>query len=81
MSAVVASRPAWRTAMQSELEVLVLREIERQQLPRPVESHRDKHRDLRAASIGWLPMRLTDLDVNGGLPAAIRAVGQALSRR
>ena len=35
MRAVIASRPAWRSAMQSELEVIVLGEIERQELPTP----------------------------------------------
>ena len=35
MKAVIASRPAWRAAMQSELEVIVLGEIERQGLPTP----------------------------------------------
>ena len=35
MKAVIASRPAWRAAMQSELEVIVLGEIERQDLPTP----------------------------------------------
>ena len=40
MQHVIASRPAWRAAMQSELEVLVLAEIERQGLPRPEVQHR-----------------------------------------
>jgi hypothetical protein len=119
MVEVIGSRPAWRRAMQSDLEVHVLREIEHQGLPRPetqyafqlpngrmvrfdfawprqtatlevdhpfwhagaAESHRDKHRDLQMTSIGWLPMRITDLDVTGGLAVAIATVGKALSRR
>ena len=36
MKAVIAARPAWRAALQSELEVIVLGEIERQGLPTPV---------------------------------------------
>ncbi|HEY4332242.1 MAG TPA: hypothetical protein VGM78_06720 [Ilumatobacteraceae bacterium] len=35
MRAVIGSRPAWRSAMQSDLEVCVLKEIERQGLPVP----------------------------------------------
>lgn len=36
MQAVIASRPAWRSALQSDLEVRVLDEIERSGLPQPV---------------------------------------------
>jgi hypothetical protein len=46
-----------------------------------IESHRDKHRDLQMTSIGWLPMRITNLDVEGGLSAAIATVGKALALR
>ena len=119
MSAAVASRPAWRAALQSELEVLVLREIERQGLPAPEvqfritlpagerirldfawprlaallevdhpfwhagagASYRDKRRDLEMTSMGWVAMRITDLDVHAGLPASIRKVGLTLARR
>lgn len=119
MAAVMSSRPAWRGAMQSDLEARVLREIERQGLPQPevqysfqlpsgenvrfdfawpgrkatlevdhpfwhagaVESHRDKHRDLQMTSIGWLPMRVTDVHVEGGLEAAIATVGKTLALR
>ena len=35
MRLVLESRPAWRSAVQSELELLVLNEIERQGLPTP----------------------------------------------
>lgn len=35
MGRVIAARPGWRAALQSELEILVLREIERQGLPAP----------------------------------------------
>jgi hypothetical protein len=33
---VLASRPMWRSALQSDLELRVLQEIERQSLPAPV---------------------------------------------
>lgn len=36
MTAVIASRPVWQAALQSDLEMRVLAEIERQGLPRPV---------------------------------------------
>ncbi|MBI4934786.1 MAG: type IV toxin-antitoxin system AbiEi family antitoxin domain-containing protein [Actinobacteria bacterium] len=36
MMAVIASRPAWRTALHSDLEMRVLDEIERQRLPAPI---------------------------------------------
>ena len=36
MTAVIASRPAWRTALHSDLEMRVLDEIERQRLPTPI---------------------------------------------
>jgi hypothetical protein len=119
MCAVIASRPPWRAALQSELELLVLREIERQGLPRPeaqhrfilpngdrirldfawlrpkvalevdhpywhagVESsHRDKRRDLKMATIGWQTVRVTDLDVHGGLISAINDVARVLALR
>lgn len=40
MRRVIESRPAWRAAVQSELELLVLNEIERQGLPAPEVQHR-----------------------------------------
>lgn len=119
MLAVINSRPAWRAALQSELELLVLHEIQRQGLPTPEvqlaltlpdgrrirldfawpnaklalevdhpfwhagaeESAKDKRRDLIMATIGWQTVRVTDLDVTGGLAAAIRAVAVTLSQR
>lgn len=42
---------------------------------------RDKRRDRQAAAHGWLTVRLTDLDVSGGLAAAIREVAMILKRR
>jgi hypothetical protein len=36
MAEVIASRPPWRTALQSGLELRVLEEIERQALPMPI---------------------------------------------
>ncbi|MCU1390648.1 MAG: hypothetical protein JWL72_3986 [Ilumatobacteraceae bacterium] len=119
MSAVIASRPTWRSAMQSELEVLVLREIERQLLPAPTtqlwfvlrngdrvrldfawpalkvalevdhpfwhagiaECHRDKVRDRKMAAVGWQTLRVTDLDVSTGLPAAIADLAATIALR
>ena len=119
MRLVLESRPAWRAAVQSELELLVLNEIERQGLPTPevqywfrlpngrrarfdfawpaytallevdhpfwhagVEaSHRDKNRDLDMSSVGWQTMRITDLDVNRGLPISIAKVATTLALR
>ncbi|MEO6125702.1 MAG: hypothetical protein ABIR32_18540 [Ilumatobacteraceae bacterium] len=119
MQAVIASRPPWRAAMQSELELIVLTEITRQQLPAPElqfvwnrhgggrvrfdfawpsvrvalevdhpfwhagsqPSARDKRRDLDTAVDGWLTVRLTDFDVNGGLATAIHKLGLVLAGR
>ena len=119
MRAVIASRPAWRRAVQSELEHRILAEIRAQSLPEPVvqhrvrkpdgtwarfdfawpvlgvalevdhpfwhawatESHRDKHRDLVMATVGWQTLRITDLDVNGGLVQSIRNVAVVLALR
>lgn len=116
MTRVIRNRPSWRAALQSDLEVVVLAEIERQQLPAPVTqypltlptgapaildfawpevkvalevdhpvwhagadpSHRDKHRDRKAATIGWQTVRVTDLDVSGSLAAAIADVAEIL---
>lgn len=119
MQQVISSRPAWRRAVQSELERRVLDEIAAHGLPTPsvqhqvrmpggrrirfdfawpelllalevdhpfwhaaaAESHRDKHRDLEMATIGWQTLRITDLDVSGGLAAAIASVGRVLASR
>ena len=102
--------------MQSDLEVRVLAEIERQGLPAPVtqhplvlpdgdrirldfawpafkegleidhpfwhagasESHRDRWRDRKAATIGWHTTRITDFDVDAGLGDAIADVAAIL---
>jgi very-short-patch-repair endonuclease len=48
MLAVIRSRPAWRAALQSDLEVKVLEEMSRQNLPMPVTQ---------------FPMRLPDRDI------------------
>jgi hypothetical protein len=119
MLAVIQSRPAWRTALQSDLEVRVLEEMSRQDLPEPVpqypirlpgrdhdiaidfawphlklavevdhpawhdgaaDSHSDKGRDRKLTTIGWTTARITDIDVNGGLRAAVADIAQILNR-
>lgn len=45
------------------------------------QSHRDKSRDRKAATIGWTTIRITDFDVNGALPGAIADVGRVLCLR
>jgi very-short-patch-repair endonuclease len=119
MLAVIQSRPAWRTALQSDLEVKLLEEMSRQRLPEPVpqypirlpgrdhdiaidfawpylkfavevdhpawhdgaaDSHSDKGRDRKLTTIGWTTARITDIDVNGGLRAAVADIAQILRR-
>ena len=115
---VIRSRPAWRAALQSDLEVRVLEEISKQGLPMPVtqfpmrlpggrdiaidfawpnvklavevdhpawhdgavDSHADKGRDRKLATIGWTSARITDIDVNGGLLEAVIDIGRILTR-
>ncbi len=115
---VVRSRPAWRAALQSDLEVKVLEEISMQRLPVPVtqfrirlpdgrdividfawpnaklavevdrpawhagavDSHADKGRDRKLATIGWTSSRITDIDVNRGLREAVADIGRILTR-
>lgn len=117
--AVIRSRPAWRAALQSDLEVKVLEEMSRQELPVPatqfpmrlpgydhgiaidfawpnlklaievdhpawhagaVDSHADKSRDRKLATLGWTSARITDIDVNGGLHEAVADIGRILAR-
>jgi hypothetical protein len=118
MLAVIRSRPHWRTALQSDLEVRVLAEISRQKLLPPcpqyqmmlpdkgqividfawpelrlavevdhptwhagaAESHRDKGRDRKLATIGWTSARITNVDVGHGLPEAVADIGAILAR-
>jgi hypothetical protein len=119
LSTVIRSRPAWRQALQSDLELKVLGEMARQGLPVPVtqypirppgyahdiaidfawptvklavevdhpawhdgalDSHADKGRDRKLATVGWASARMTDIDVNDGLRAAVADVGEILSR-
>jgi very-short-patch-repair endonuclease len=117
MLAVIGSRPAWRAALQSDLEVRVLEEMSRQSLPAPVtqfpmslpdgrdiavdfawpsaklavevdhpawhagavDSHADKGRDRKLATIGWTSARITDIDVHGGLGEAVADIGVILA--
>jgi very-short-patch-repair endonuclease len=117
MLAVIGSRPAWRAALQSDLEVRVLEEMSRQGLPVPVtqfpmrlpsgrdiaidfawpvirlavevdhpawhagalDSHADKGRDRKLATIGWASTRITDIDVNGGLREAVADIAIILA--
>lgn len=117
MLAVIRSRPAWRKALQSDLEVRVLEEMSRQGLSVPVtqfpirlpggrdiaidfawpsarlaievdhpawhagavDSHADKGRDRKLATIGWTSARITDIDVNGGLREAVADIGVILA--
>jgi very-short-patch-repair endonuclease len=116
MLAVIRSRPAWQAALQSDLEVKVLEEMSRQNLPVPVsqfpmrlpdrdividfawpafklavevdhpawhdgelDSHTDKGRDRKLTTIGWTSTRITAIDVNGGLQAAVSDIGQILA--
>jgi very-short-patch-repair endonuclease len=117
--AVIQSRPAWRVALQSDLEFKVLEEMSRQGLAAPVtqyrvrppgydhdvaidfawpsvklaievdhpawhdgsiDSHTDKGRDRKLATIGWATSRITDIDVNSGLRSAVADVGEILAR-
>jgi very-short-patch-repair endonuclease len=117
MLAVIQSRPAWRAALQSDLEVRVLEEMSRQGLSAPttqfpmrladrdilidfawpavklavevdhpawhdgaIDSHTDKGRDRKLATIGWASARITDIDVNGGLREAVGDIDQILTR-
>ncbi len=45
------------------------------------QSHRDKLRDRKAATIGWETVRVTNLDVHGGLAEAVHDVALVLVRR
>ncbi len=119
MLTVIQSRPAWRSALQSDLEVKVLQEVSAQGLPAPVpqfpirlpgrdhdisidfawptvrlavevdhpawhdgaaDSHADKGRDRKLATIGWASARITDIDVRGGLRGAVADIGIILRR-
>ncbi|HEX2783377.1 MAG TPA: hypothetical protein VHN36_07305 [Ilumatobacteraceae bacterium] len=45
------------------------------------DSHRDKHRDRKLTSIGWSPLRVTEIDVATGLADAIADVRVVLETR
>ena len=118
LARVIASRPRWRVAMQSDLEVRVLAEIARRGLPTPAvqhpvvlpngvtvhvdfgwpqfkealevdhpfwhagaeESHRDKWRDRKVATVGWHTTRITDFDLDANLGETIDDVATILAR-
>ena len=44
------------------------------------DSHSDKGRDRKLTTIGWTTARITDVDVNGGLRAAVADIAQILGR-
>ena len=46
-----------------------------------VPSARDKRRDRKAATAGWLTVRVSDLDVDTGLREAVADVARVLARR
>jgi very-short-patch-repair endonuclease len=118
MRAVLRSRPAWREAVQSDLEMRVLHEIARHGVTQPVtqfslrtrggtfrldfawpaervalevdhpfwhagaeESRRDKSRDRKLAASGWTVLRITDLDVHGGLVDCLTDLATVLRRQ
>ena len=60
MARVIASRPAWSSAMQSDLETQVLAEFRRQGLPLPVIQHRLVLRDGRRIrfDFAWPELRI-----------------------
>lgn len=116
MARVIAARPKWRRAMQSDLEAKVFAEVANQRLPVPEiqyelrlptgtmirldfawpqfkialevdhpfwhagdeASHRDKRRDRKAGTIGWITIRVTASDVGGGLVEAITDVATTI---
>jgi very-short-patch-repair endonuclease len=117
MLAVIRARPAWRAALQSDLEVKVLEEMSRQGLAVPMtqfpmrlpggrdikidfawprvklavevdhpawhdgalDSHADKGRDRKLATLGWTSARITDIDVHGGLREAVTDISRILT--
>jgi hypothetical protein len=44
-----------------------------------LESHSDKTRDRKLATIGWTSARITDIDINGGLRDAVADIGVILA--
>jgi len=117
--AVLGRRPAWRRAVQTDLEKRVRDGFGEAGLPEPeaqywietpagnryrfdfawpsamvalevddswwhagaAASHMDKSRDLEVATIGWLTLRITEVDVDTGLPAALAKVAAVVASR
>lgn len=44
-----------------------------------IDSHTDKGRDRKLATMGWASARITDMDVNGGLREAVADIGRILA--
>ena len=44
-----------------------------------LDSHADKGRDRKLATIGWTSTRITNIDVNGGLREAVADIGRILA--
>lgn len=116
MARVIAARPKWCKAMQSDLEANVFAEVAIQGIPTPEiqhelklptaatirldfawpqfkialevdhpfwhaggqASHRDKRRDRKAGTIGWVTIRVTEFDVCQGLAEAISDVATTI---
>jgi hypothetical protein len=115
MRRILLSRPAWRAAVQSDLECA----LQRAGLPDPVTQHwitlpngsairldvawphvllaleidhpfwhdytegvrRDKHRDRKAATVGWQTLRVEEVDIDNDLADVIEDVRQVLGLR
>lgn len=116
---VLESRPAWRRAARSDLEVRLRRALERRGLPQPVVNHpmllsdgdpieidlawlgqliavevdhpawhdgaaasrRDKRRDRILAGMGWLPQRVTEVDIESHLEETLDQLEAVLIQR
>jgi hypothetical protein len=119
MRRILLSRPAWRAAVQSDLEHRVVTALRKAGLPDPVTQlwitlpsgvevrldvawpsgllaleidhpfwhdytgavRRDKHRDRKAATLGWQTLRVEEADIDNDLVDVIEDVRQVLGLR